>query len=104
MPWTKNGACERGLIHHRREDTKHLIFILVLHDRISTGLEGLNSCLNVGSALLEGEAGCLELEGLCLPVLRLFCRLEGGIFTDSSVGIGIDFFHVLGANTVGKVS
>lgn len=37
------------------------------------------------------------------PVLCLLCRLEGRIFPDCGVGIGIDLLDVGGSDVIGEV-
>ena len=81
-----------------------LVVLVVLLDSTAVGLEGLDLLLDLGLALLEGEAGSPVLLGLCCPVLRLLRGLEGGVLTDRGVGILVDLLHVLRADAVSEVA
>ena len=45
----------------------------------------------------------LVFEGLGFPVLRFLGRLEGGVLTDSSMGVRVDFFDIFRTNTIRKI-
>ena len=90
---------------HRRfsELARETSPILVLVHLDSAGLELLDLLGDALLALLVGEAGGLVLEGLRLPVLRLFGGLERRVLTDRGVSVRVDLLDVLGADTVLEV-
>lgn len=54
-------------------------------------------------ALSVSETSLLVLERFGLPVRGLFCGLEDGIFSDSSVCVGIDLLDIFGTDSIGEV-
>lgn len=61
--------------------------------------------LDVLLALLVGELLGPVLERLGLPVLvALVGGLEGRVFTNRSIGVGVDLLNIFGANAVGEVA
>lgn len=80
-----------------------LLFLLFLLSSLNASLESSNLLLDLGPALLESQSVCLILQTLGLPVLCLLSGLEGGVFPDSSVRIGVNLLNILGTNAIRKV-
>lgn len=78
--------------------------LLVLLDIELASLVGGNLGLDTLLLLLLGELESLVLERLGLPFGDvLLGGLEGRVFTDSLVGVGVDLLNVVRSNTVSKV-
>lgn len=78
--------------------------LLVLLDIELASLVGGNLGLDTLLLLLLGELEGLVLERLRLPFGDvLLGGLEGRVFTDSLVGVGVDLLNVVRSNTVSKV-
>lgn len=78
--------------------------LLVLLDIEFASLVGGNLGLDTLLLLLLGELESLVLERLGLPLGDvLLGGLEGRVFTDSLVGVGVDLLNVIRSNTVSKV-
>ena len=91
-----------------RSDTNALFIVLVLLVLLGSlpttrCLESLDFGLDSSFAFIVGQSWFLVLECFCFPVLRLFGRLERGVLPNSSIRIGINFFDVLGSNTICKI-
>lgn len=78
------------------------VFLPLLLDA-TVGLEGLDLRLDTSLTLGESATVNLVLESLFLPVLGLLSGLESWVFTDGSVGVGVNLFDIFGANAVRKV-
>ena len=67
------------------------------------GLEGLDLRLDARLALCERALGSHVLFALRCPVGSLLGGLEGRIFTDSRVSIGVDLLDIFRSNAVREV-
>lgn len=78
--------------------------LLVLLDIELASLVGGNLGLDTLLLLLLGELESLVLERLGLPLSDvLLGGLEGRVFTNSLIGVGVDLLNVIRSNTVSKV-
>jgi hypothetical protein len=81
----------------------NLLLVLLVLLCSAASLELLDLGGDVGLALGVSKFLGLVLERFRLPVGSLLGGLERRIFTDGSMGIGVDLLNIVRANTISKI-
>lgn len=79
------------------------LLVIIFCSSVGAGFKRLDFDGNVLLPLLVGEPDAPVLLRFGCPVLCLLCWLEGRIFSDGGVGIGVDLLDVSGSDIIGEV-
>lgn len=80
-----------------------LFVLFVFFHSAARSLECVDLYLDSSLALSKSTTVDLVLQGLRLPVLRLFCGLERRVLPDGSIGVGVNLLNVLRSDTVSEI-